>query len=89
MYDVFLGGVFAFYWSNIFIMKYEKTSMCETIDRYSARKVRGLSCAVATHEDGHKEYILYDGHGVLYASQSAEAIACHIDMIYLSEKEEK
>lgn len=69
-------------------MKYEKTTMCETIEKYVAKKCPDLSCAVAIHDSGLKEYVLYDKHGVMFASQSAEAIACHVDMIYLSERKE-
>jgi len=68
-------------------MKRIQCAKSEAIEKYAAKKVPGLSCAIAIHDTGLKEYVLYDGHGVLYASQSTEAIACHIDIIYLSEKE--
>ena len=69
-------------------MEYAKTDMCRTIETYAKR--RGFSeirCYVVTLENGVKEYAICDDDKWLYGSQSSEAIAVHIDMLKLAEKQ--
>ena len=69
-------------------MEYAKTDMCRTIEKY-AKKVGfpEIRCFIVTLEDGAKEYAICDDKEWLYGSQSAEAIAVHIDMMELAEKQ--
>ena len=65
-----------------------RNDMCDAIERYA--KKAGFSeirCYVVTFEDGVKEYAICDAEHWLYASQSSEAIAVHIDMLKLAEKQ--
>ena len=68
-------------------MEYAKTDMCRTIEKY-AKKVgfSDIRCYVVTLEDGVKEYAICDDTEWLFGSQSAEAIAVHIDMMELSKR---
>jgi hypothetical protein len=69
-------------------MEYAKTDMCRTIETYAKRKgFLKIRCYVVTLEDGVKEYAICDDTEWLYGSQSAEAIAVHIDMLKLAEKQ--
>jgi hypothetical protein len=66
-------------------MKYANNDMCGTIERYAKRKgFPEIRCFVVTLEDGVKEYAICDDTEWLYGSQSAEAIAVHIDMMKLT-----
>ena len=69
-------------------MEYAKTDMCRTIEKY-AKKVgfSDIRCFVVTLEGGIKEYAICDDKEWLYGSQSAEAIAVHIDMIELAKRQ--
>ena len=69
-------------------MGYAKNDMCRTIEKY-AKKVGfpEIRCYVVTLEDGAKEYAICDDKEWLYGSQSAEAIAVHIDMMELAKKQ--
>ena len=69
-------------------MGYAKTDMCRTIEKY-AKKVgfSDIRCFVVTLEDGVKEYAICDDTEWLFGSQSAEAIAVHIDMMELAKKQ--
>ena len=69
-------------------MEYAKTDMCRTIVKY-AKKVGfpEIRCYVVTLEDGVKEYAICDDTEWLFGSQSAEAIAVHIDMMELAKKQ--
>ena len=62
--------------------------MCRTIEKY-AKKVGfpEIRCYVVTLEDGVKEYAICDDTEWLFGSQSAEAIAVHIDMMELAKKQ--
>ena len=66
-------------------MEHAKNDMCRTIEKY-AKKVGfpEIRCYVVTHEDGVKEYAICDDTEWLFGSQSAEAIAVHIDMMELA-----
>jgi len=69
-------------------MEYAKTDMCRTIEKYAKRKgFPKIRCYVVTLEDGVKEYAICDDTEWLYGSQSAEAIAVHIDMMELAKKQ--
>jgi len=69
-------------------MEYAKTDMCRTIETYAKRKgFPDIRCYVVTQENGTKEYAICDGTEWLYGSQSAEAIAVHIDMLKLAKKQ--
>jgi hypothetical protein len=66
-------------------MDYAKNDMCYTIETYAKRKgFSQIRCFVVTLEDGVKEYAICDDTEWLYGSQSAEAIAVHIDMMKLT-----
>ena len=69
-------------------MDYAKTDMCLLIEKY-AKKVgfSDIRCYVVTLEDGVKEYAICDDTEWLFGSQSAEAIAVHIDMMELAKKQ--
>jgi len=68
-------------------MEYAKTDMCHTIEKYAKRKgFPQIRCYVVTLEDGVKEYAICDDTEWLYGSQSAEAIAVHIDMLKLKKQ---
>jgi hypothetical protein len=68
-------------------MDYAKNDMCGTIETYAKRKgFPEIRCYVITQEDGVKEYAICDDTEWLYGSQSAEAIAVHIDMMKLSKE---
>ena len=69
-------------------MDYTKNDMCRTIEKY-AKKVgfSDIRCFVVTLEDGVKEYAICDDTEWLFGSQSAEAIAVHIDMMELAKKQ--
>lgn len=68
-------------------MEYAKTDMCRTIETYAKRKgFPDIRCYVVTQENGTKEYAICDGTEWLYGSQSAEAIAVHIDMLKLKKQ---
>jgi len=69
-------------------MEYAKTDMCRTIETYAKRKgFSKIRCYVVTQENGTKEYAICDDTEWLYGSQSAEAIAVHIDMLKLAKKQ--
>jgi hypothetical protein len=69
-------------------MKYANNDMCGTIERYAKRKgFPEIRCFVVILEDGVKEYAICDDTEWLYGSQSAEAIAVHIDMMKLAKKQ--
>ena len=69
-------------------MDYAKNDMCYTIETYAKRKgFSDIRCYVVTQENGTKEYAICDGTEWLYGSQSAEAIAVHIDMLKLAKKQ--
>ena len=69
-------------------MKYQEVEMCRTIETYAKRKgFPQIRCYVVTLEDGVKEYAICDDTEWLYGSQSAEAIAVHIDMMKLAKKQ--
>jgi hypothetical protein len=69
-------------------MEYAKTDMCRTIETYAKRKgFPQIRCYVVTLEDSVKEYAICDDDKWLYGSQSAEAIAVHIDMMKLAKKQ--
>jgi hypothetical protein len=66
-------------------MKYANNDMCGTIERYAKRKgFPEIRCYVVTLENSVKEYAICDNTEWLYGSQSAEAIAVHIDMMELT-----
>jgi len=66
-------------------MEHAKNNMCRTIETYAKRKgFPEIRCYVVTQENGTKEYAICDDKEWLYGSQSAEAIAVHIDMIKLT-----
>lgn len=66
-------------------MDYAKNDMCRTIEHYAKKAgFPDIRCFVVTFEDGAKEYAICDDKEWLYGSQSAEAIAVHIDMIKLT-----
>ena len=66
-------------------MDYTKNDMCHTIETYAKRKgFSDIRCYVVTLEDSVKEYAICDDTEWLYGSQSAEAIAVHIDMMKLT-----
>ena len=69
-------------------MDHAKTDMCRLIEKY-AKKVgfSDIRCYVVTLEDGVKEYAICDDTEWLFGSQSAEAIAVHIDMMELAKKQ--
>jgi hypothetical protein len=61
-----------------------KNDMCHTIEAYANRKgFSQIRCYVVTQENGAREYAICDDKEWLYGSQSAEAIAVHIDMMKL------
>ena len=69
-------------------MGYAKNDMCHTIERYAKKAgFPEIRCFIVTLEDGAKEYAICDDKEWLYGSQSAEAIAVHIDMLKLAEKQ--
>lgn len=68
-------------------MDYAKNDMCDTIERYAKKAgFSDIRCFVVTFEDDAKEYAICDDKEWLYGSQSAEAIAVHIDMLKLSKE---
>ena len=68
-------------------MDHAKNDMCRTIERYAKKTgFPEIRCFVVTQEDGVKEYAICDDKEWLYGSQSAEAIAVHIDMMKLSKR---
>ena len=68
-------------------MDHAKNDMCRTIETYAKRNgFPKIRCYVVTQEDGVKEYAICDDKEWLYGSQSAEAIAVHIDMMKLAKR---
>jgi hypothetical protein len=68
-------------------MEYAKTDMCRTIETYAKRRgFPKIRCYVVTLENDIKEYAICDDKEWLYGSQSAEAIAVHIDMMELAKR---
>jgi len=66
-------------------MYYAKNDMCHTIETYAEKAgFSDIRCFIVTQENGTKEYAICDDKEWLYGSQSAEAIAVHIDMIKLT-----
>ena len=66
-------------------MEHAKTSMCHTIETYAKKAgFSDIRCFVVALEDGTAEYAICDDTEWLYGSQSAEAIAVHIDMLKLT-----
>ena len=64
-----------------------RNDMCITIERYAKRYgFPQIRCYIVT-VDGVKEYAICDEEHWLYGSQSAEAIAVHIDMMKLAKNQ--
>ena len=64
-----------------------RNDMCDTIEGYAKKAgFPEIRCYVVTFEDGVKEYAICDDTEWLFGSQSAEAIAVHIDMLKLAKR---
>lgn len=66
---------------------FERNDMCDTIERYARKKgFPEIRCYIATLDNGAREYAICDNEHWLYGSNLSEAVACHIDMMYLTER---
>lgn len=66
-------------------VKLEQTFMTECMKLQANQYgLTSLRVFLATHPDGKKEYLLADGAEPIFASQLAEAVAAHIDMMALA-----
>lgn len=67
---------------------YERNSMCEILEKYAKNKGFGnIRCYIVTNKENNtKEYAICDNKNWLYGNSLSEAVAVHIDIMYLTEK---
>jgi len=57
--------------------------LAPSLTKYAKQKgLEGIRAFVATHPDNAQEYVLVKDQNVIYANSSAEAVACHLDMLW-------
>lgn len=68
-------------------VRLDETDMTKSMDQWAKRAGVNVKAVLATHPDERQEYVLIQNQEPVFASQSAEGIAAHIDIMSLAQKD--